>query len=322
MKKVYLLAGVILAFSSLQAQTTVDFEDLTLPKVDTFYNGSDNAGTFTSKGVAFNVNYDDTYGMWLGGFAYSNMRDDSTADFSNNYSAYPAIGTDSSEIYALNTSGDTLFFPSPSDLVSVELTNTTYVYLSMKNGDAYGKQFGSPNDANGDPDGTQGKDYFFIRIYSHFSNGELLDSLDFYLADFTSNNATEHYIVDTWKEVDLSAMKIVSYLTFKYFSSDNGTYGINTPTFFALDNLVFNESTTSLSTEKLAAFKVFPNPANSHITINGGQGIYAIYNINSEELLKLNNNGSTNLDISGLQSGLYFVRNINHPSITQKLIIQ
>lgn len=322
MKKFYFLAGTLLAFSSLQAQTTVNFEDLTLPKVDTFYNGSDFAGEFISAGVTFNVNFDATYNFWAGGFAYSNMRNDTTPGFSNLYSAYPASGSNGSDIYGVNTDGDTLFFPSPSDLISAEFANTTYAYLSMKNGDAFGKVFGSPNDANGDPDGTNGEDFFYITIYGHNATGTIVDSLNFDFADFTSSNSADHYILDIWKEKDLSELKNISYLTFNYFSSDIGSGGMNTPKFFALDNLIYKATTVGLSNEELASFNVYPNPASTSININGEKGFYSIYNINGEELLKFNNNGTTKLDISGLNSGLYFIKNLDTPSIARKLIIK
>ena len=321
MKKFYCLAGALLALSSLKAQTTVDFEDLSLPKVDTFYNGNDLAGTFQSAGVTFNVNYDNTYDFWAGGFAYSNMRDDSTAGFTNLFSAYPAGGANGSEIYALNTEGDTLFFPSTTDLVSVEITNTTYAYLSMKNGDAFAKQFGSPNDANGNPDGTQGKDFFYVTVYSHDAAGDILDSLNINLADFTSSDPNDHYILDTWRTVDISALQEVEYLTFKYFSSDIGDFGINTPKFFALDNLVYKESTSEIGKEELAQFNLYPNPATNKLTFKGGKGIYAIYSLNGKEELRFESKGFTQLNISALESGVYFVKSINGSTQAKKLII-
>ncbi len=322
MKKFYCLAGALLALSSLKAQTTVDFEDLTLPKVDTFYNGNDMVGTFQSAGVTFNTSYNATYDFWSGGFAYSNMRDDSTAGFANIFSAYPASGANGSEIYALNTEGDTLFFPTASDLMHIEITNTTYAYLSMKNGDAFGKKFGSPNDANGDPDGTQGKDYFYFTVYGHDIAGDIVDSLDIDLADFTSSDPNNHYILEDWKEVDLSTFKNIYYLTFRYSSSDVGDYGINTPKFFALDNLVYKESTSETVKEEIAQFNLFPNPAINKLTINGEKGIYAIYNLNGEEELRFENKGFTQLNVSMLQSGLYFVKNLYHAAKAKKLIIQ
>jgi hypothetical protein len=50
-----------------------DFEDLVL-EPDSFWNGDDSSGGFTSGSAYFENYYDTVYGMW-GGFAYSNMTD-------------------------------------------------------------------------------------------------------------------------------------------------------------------------------------------------------------------------------------------------------
>lgn len=323
MKKFYLLAGGLLALSSLNAQLTVDFEDVTLPKVDTFYNGSDNANSFVSENVTFNVDYDATNDFWAGGFAYSNMRNDSTSGFSNLYSAYPATGANGSDNYGLNTDGDTLFFPNPSNLTSIEITNTTYAYLSMRDGDAFAKEFGSPNDADGNPDGTNGEDYFYITIYGHDATNNISDSVNIYLADFTSTDTTDHYILDTWKETNLSNLEAVNYLTFKYFSSDVGAFGINTPKFFALDNLIYEESpTNNLSSEETTSFKVFPNPAKSFVKIKGLKGDFTIYSMKGMALKSFTTKETTPIDVSDLKSGVYFIKPTHQPSPTKKLIIQ
>src|SRR5690554_4768429 len=108
MKKLYFLASALLAVTTLKAQTTVDFEDLSLPAaVDTFYNGSDEAGGFTSGGVTFGNAYNTEWGSWSG-FSYSNITDNTTAGFANQYSAIPGVGVNSSENYAVYTNGDTL----------------------------------------------------------------------------------------------------------------------------------------------------------------------------------------------------------------------
>ena len=66
MKRFYILASALLATSGLKAQfTTVDFEDLTLSAVDTFYNGADGAGQFTSKSVVFGNTFEDFHRTFI-----------------------------------------------------------------------------------------------------------------------------------------------------------------------------------------------------------------------------------------------------------------
>lgn len=323
MKKIYFLASALLAVTTLKAQTTVDFEELTLATAESFYNGSDEAGGFVSGGVTFGNKYNTQYSSWSG-FAYSNTTDNTTAGFTNQYSAYPGIGANSSEIYAIYNSGDTLYLPSTgADLVSVELTNATYSYLSMKDGDAFAKQFGSANDANGDPDGTNGEDFFFIRIYGHDGSDALVDSVDFYLADFRFADNAEDYIVDAWTSVDLSALIGVSYLTFDFHSSDIGTWGINTPMYFAMDNFVYNSNTTGVAQEEKSSFAMYPNPTTHQLNIKGDAGTYVIYDTNGGIVMHFQHAEFSKIDVSTLNSGIYFVKNTSTASVsTRKLIIQ
>lgn len=322
MKKFYFLASALLAVTTLKAQTTVDFEDLTLPSAESYYNGSDEAGEFTSGGVTFGNAYNTDWGSWSG-FSYSNITDNTTAGFANQYSAIPGVGVNSSENYAVYTNGDTLYLPGThADLISVQLSNTTYAYFSMKDGDQFAKQFGSPNGADGSPDGTEGEDFFFVRIYGHDGSDALVDSVDFYLADYRFADDTEDYIVDTWTNVDLSTLTGVSYLTFDFHSSDVGDWGINTPQYFAMDDFIY-KNTTSVAQEEITTFAMYPNPTQQTLNIKGDTGSYAICNVNGEIVMDFEVNELTSIDVSGLGIGIYFVKNISEPtSAPKKLIIQ
>lgn len=321
MKKIYFLASALLAVTTLKAQTTVDFEDLTLP-AESFYNGSDEAGGFVSGGVTFENEYNTAWNSW-NGFAYSNMTDNTTAGFGNQYSAFPGSGANNSEMYAIYTNGDTLRFPGTNaNLLSIDLTNTTYAYLSMKDGDAYAKQFGSSNDANGDDDGTNGEDFFYVRIFNHDAAGNKTDSLDFYLADFRFVDNSDDYIVDTWTNVDLSSFNNVNYLTFSFNSSDVGSFGINTPLYFAMDNLVY-ENTTGLDSQEKTNFAMYPNPTQSTLNIKGAAGDYKIFNTSGSVVKEFTNSDMTTINISSLESGIYIVKVSTGSSYgTRKLIVR
>src|SRR5690554_71186 len=324
MKKIYFLASALLAVTTLKAQTTVNFEDLTLD-ADTCYYGADEAGQFTSGGVVFGNNYETTsWGYSWSGFAYSNKIDNTTAGFTNQFSAFPASGANNSENYAIYTGKDTLYLPGTgANLISVDFTNTTYAYLSMKDGDQFAKQFGSINGADGDPDGTEGNDFFFIRIYGHDINHQLTDSVDFYLADFRFPNATDDYILADWTSADLSSLTDVSYLTFGFHSSDVGDLGINTPLYFAMDNFIYKDNTSGLSQNDLTTFSMYPNPTKHQLNIKGDAGMYAIYNVNGEVMMSFEVTDFASVSVSNLRSGIYFVKNTsNASSATRKLIVQ
>lgn len=324
MKKFYILASALLAVTTTKAQfTTVDFEDLTLPAVDTFYNGADGAEQFTSNGVVFGNSFEDfgTYVVWSG-FSYSNMTDNTTAGTNNQYSSFAGNGANNSENYALYNSGDTLYLPSPSDFGNVSIVNTTYAGISMRDGDQFGKQFGSPNDANGDPDGTNGEDYFYITVYGWDDNDELVDSTEIYLADYQSADANDHYILDEWTDFNLADLNGSNYLTFGFTSSDVGDFGINTPKYFALDNLEYKTSTVGIQ-EASMDISVYPNPASKNVHIESEKGTLRLMDLKGRTLNEREHFGSSLIQVGYLPSGIYLIQlETKRETVTKKLFVK
>ena len=85
----------------------------------------------------------------------------------------------------------------------------------------------------------------------------------------------------------------------------------------------------SLNEFEVSTFKIFPNPAKDEVTFQltssvFGTGIFNVYNIQGKAILKqlaLDENTST-IDISSLESGLYFVElTIGNTATVQKLIV-
>ena len=230
---VFALALVVSAVSapSTFAQTAT-FDDLTLAP-NSFYNGSNGAGDFTSGGASFRNTYNTDFGVWSG-FAYSNTTDTTTAGFTNQYSAIPGIGADASANYGIGTAfgpGEAVItLPAGRSASSVSLTNTTYAYLSMRDGDSFAKKFGgaSGNDA----------DFFKLTITGLDAADASIGSIDFYLADFRFTDNAQDYLIDEWTSVDLTSLAAARKLSFSLSSSDNHPiFGMNTPAYFAIDNL-------------------------------------------------------------------------------------
>jgi hypothetical protein len=228
--------GLLLTGPRPAPADTIDFEDLTLAP-DSFYNGSDGAGGFTSRGAFFNNSYNAMFGAWSG-WSYSNKRDVMTPGFGNQYSAYnlPDGGGDGTSNYGVAytfTPGDAqIVLPPGTHPESVRITNTTYAALSMRDGDMFAKKFGGP-------DGTD-PDFFLLTISGYDGAGTLTGTVDFYLADYRFGDPSLDYIVSTWTTVDLTPLgEAARTLSFGLTSSDNDpVFGMNTPAFFALDNLI------------------------------------------------------------------------------------
>jgi len=225
--------ALIFATTPIARATTVDFEDLAVPPAG-YYNGSDSAGGFTSRGVQFNNTYDTTFASWAG-FAYSDTTDTTTPGFGNQYSAIAGSGAAGSPKYAIGyddgfNPAPLITLPSGASPVSMMITNTTYAYLSMKNGDQFAKKFGGPtgNDL----------DWFKLTILGLNNANQQTGFVDFFLADFRFPDNTQDYILNTWTPVDLSPLAGASKITFAMTSTDNSFGFMNTPAYFAMDNLV------------------------------------------------------------------------------------
>jgi hypothetical protein len=245
--------GCIFGVTTIQA-ATFTFEDLPLgdPGVDgstaygstgTYYwNGSNGAGGFASSAGGSTASFGNAFTDFGGGFtswdgfAYSNTTDTTTAGFGNQYSAIAGSGAGGSSHYVITTAPFTsewkVDFSSPLSLVGggLQVTNATYAYLSMLNGDSFAKKFGGAtgNDA----------DWFKLTIEG-WDGATSLGTVDFYLADYRFADNSQDYIVHDWAFIDLSALGgSVSKLTFSLSSSDSGSFGMNTPAYFALDNIV------------------------------------------------------------------------------------
>jgi hypothetical protein len=248
MKKITLtLSCLAVLTSAAQSFTTVGFGDVSLltPPATAYtgtgggvyYNGSDGAGGFTSGGVQFTNNFTD-YGSFTSwdGWGYSNTTDTLTGDYTNQFSAYTGGGFGSdNDVYAINYGSyladvPTMFLDADtSNPLSMRITNTTYTANSMLNGDSAAKKFGG--------DSGNDEDWFLLTIRGFDALDQDIGTVEFYLADYRFSDNSLDYIVDSWTEVDLSSLGTnVASLQFEYSSSDVGTYGVNTPKYFAMDD--------------------------------------------------------------------------------------
>jgi len=229
MKQIYLAIIATLFVVNLQAQTIAGFDDLTLSP-GSFWNGSNQSGSFKSGEINFYNSYNADWQSWSG-FAYSNMTDVKTAEYGNQYSAITGKGNNGSANYAV-------CYPVPSAILSLNkptsisgfyITNSTYAYLSMKNGDMFAKKFGG--ESGNDPD------FFRLMIEALNDAGNPVDTVYLYLADFRFSDNSKDYILNKWTWVDLGGLKEASKLRFSLSSSDNSFGYMNTPGYFCMDDL-------------------------------------------------------------------------------------
>ncbi len=262
-----MLAVVLLAATGAQvgrADQIVHFDDLTLAP-NSHWGGDKNGtivpgpygpvsvNTFTSQGAQFVNRFDVTYESWSG-FAYSNQSDTTTPGYLNQFSAFTGTGRGPGQdnygiAFGYSDINGNLFDPTPfdpsdpvqlkalptfslptaSEIQGLYVTNTTYAALSMLQGDSFAKKFG------------QG-DWFKLTAYGTDAAGNALSSfVDFYLADYRSSNAADWFLVNDWRFLDLSTLTGASQIHFNVSSSDVGLFGMNTPGYFAVDDVTYNQ---------------------------------------------------------------------------------
>lgn len=180
-----------------------------------------------SKNLLVFDNYfsESSYGTSWGGFAYTNKSDKTTAGYTNN-SAITGGARSGKVYFTANTNSFTPALISFKDgkahpVMGLWVTNSTYAYLSMQNGDEFAKKFGEG-------------DWFRLDIYGKNAAGEDTQKISVYLADYRGGKKE---MLDQWKWIDLSGLKDIVSVHFELSSSDTGDFGMNTPSYFCIDDI-------------------------------------------------------------------------------------
>lgn len=318
MKNVYILMTAL--FIGANANAQIDFES-SLTDPETYNNGSEGPEGFDLSPIQL-VNYYDTDFSYFTGFAISNVTNNTTPGYNNQYSAYAGSGANNSSTYAVATSSPSFYATSEQvNITSFDISNTTYAGLSMLNGDLFAKKFGEDTSATGVIDGTNGEDFFRVWIIGENMNDGSKDSIEFYLADYRFADNTEDYILDTWENIDLSAMGfIVNKVSIRFESSDIGDFGMNTPAYVAIDNINW-EAPVGISEVIEADYKIYPNPVNDILRIEGPAGILSIASINGKEVIVRSHNLQSNINFSALPAGVYVLSiNTTNGTVTKRII--
>jgi hypothetical protein len=308
MKKIYAFATMLGVVTCVNAQNVIDFETYPLG-TESFDNGLNAPGYFMFNDVYLSNVYDTAWGSWTG-FSISNITDTITSGWVNQYSSFPGHGSNNSNNYAVfHDNGFLTFSPNQSRVFdSVKITNTTYAAISMRDGDGYGKKFGSQTNASGVIDGTNGEDFFKVWIICEDYNGIVQDSIEFYLADYRFADNTQDYIVDEWTNIDLAGFGFyVNKISFRFESSDVSFGYINTPAYFAVDDISYQYlmGTADLKEENV---NIYPNPVNGALSIEGGAGLLTLHSLTGRVVVSQQHSGVSVLDVSNLNSGVYILR--------------
>jgi hypothetical protein len=308
MKKPITLLFMTVGLCTLNAQVTETFETFTLAP-STAYSSTASL-SFQNAHAEFQHQWNNSFNSWSGGFSYTNKYDSSTAGYNNLYGVKAYKGKNNSDIYVVGNDKAIVKLKNTQTIVSgFYITNTTYAYKSMQSGDQFAKKFGGAS--GNDPD-------YFKMVIKGFKGGLVKnDSVEFYLADFRFSDNSKDYILDSWEYVNTGIIGEVDSLQYFLRSSDVGTFGMNTPAFFAIDDFTTTQiNTVGLSSLTTKGFiTVWPNPFNGNIQLrNEKSADYSIkvYDANGRVIRNLMvDQQHLELDLSELRSGIYYLETIS-----------
>lgn len=317
MKKIYTLIALGFAALTSRSQSVLaDFESFSLPANSAY--SSTASISFSTSNAIFPHKYDTQFSYWAGGFAYTNKQDSSTAGSGNLYGVKAKFGYNASSMYVVGQNKGVIKLKAPSNSVDgFYMTNTTYAFKSMKNGDMFAKKFGGVS--GNDPD------YLKVTVKGYLNGSMKTDSSVFFLANYTFTNNTQDYIVATWQYVNTSNLGQVDSIKFFMYSSDNSGGFMNTPAFFAIDNFSTSQVVGLVENSVFNNLMIYPNPFENNIQLkmDGLENkkikltITDAYGKNVGEW----NTEEKEIDLSELSPGIYFAAfNEGNNTITKKII--
>ncbi|MFV0467391.1 MAG: DUF4465 domain-containing protein [Dysgonomonas sp.] len=326
-----------LIVTSYDAQTTTSYTDVPVigqSNVATFEDNylapesywqgrsdsDDLESVFYSGSYSFTNTYYPEWSYW-GGFGYANLSTTSFdpdqyltqqfrsvvghgAENSDTYSIVYAMGTETKISVVNNAAG--------AIIPGVYLTNAAYTLNSMENGDLIA----------GDPF-KQG-DYYKV-IFTGTTATRSTSTVECYLADYRSNDASERYMLTDWKWFDLSSLGNVTSVTISVGGSRTGDYGLNTPAYLCMDNFGSEMSTVDIKQNESDQIQIYPVPAYNVLNISATYTNYAVHVYTNQGKLMKNEqglSGNSKIDVSALAAGSYVLEIISNEGRVVKNFIK
>ena len=117
-----------------------------------------------------------------------------------------------------------VYISAPYYAVGCYVCNSPYAYYAIKEGSSYSAKF------------EQG-DWFKLIAHGVNENAEETGTVEYYLADYQSENVDEWTLNDSWEWVDLSSLGEVVEVKFDMTGDMENEYGFSMPTYYAIDDV-------------------------------------------------------------------------------------
>jgi len=149
-----------------------------------------------------------------------------------------------------------------------------------------------------------------VTIKEYGDRNVVNDSINVFLADYRSSDPAEDYILSNWTYVDLTRFENVDTLSFTMHSSDVGMFGINTPTYFCMDDFTTADmaltSTDDEHTEPL--LQLYPNPAEDYLQTSVEASHFKIFDIQGRQIAAGLTSHTGEISVKDLYPGLHFIK--------------
>lgn len=263
---------------TLAVATFEDVEDITEP-VDGHMSVSteedDEREFFVSGDFAFTSGCISDYDYWYW-FGYASRSETKYETLDDQWNNVCGGGRDGSASYgvayvaAFNGPCYVELLTEPAVVPGFYVTNSSYTYMAMTEGDAMARKF------------DRG-DWLKLTITGYDAEDEVTGRKDFYLADLRDEETA--YIINDWRYVDLSGLGKAAKFCIEMSSTDNGTWGMNTPAYFCFDD--FGADGTEVLPEKNVTFDSSTGIAGVEAGRQPEDHAKAIYNIVGQRLQHL-----------------------------------
>lgn len=211
------------------------FDDLALEPETAWYGKRESEGydhrsfTYYSGSYSFPCKYAPSLLTW-GGVAYSNQTKTSfTSLFPDQFNSAVGHGVNGSKNYAVayaygkQTVEVRATHAGPAVIPGTFVTNTAWVKEVTQKGTGMGDEPHKPFHKG---------DYLLLIA----SNSAGTRKLEFPLVDYRSNNPAEHYVIDSWQWLDLSALGETESVRFSMEGTRIANGGTTIPAYFCLDD--------------------------------------------------------------------------------------
>ena len=230
MKKSFLFVAA-LALTFAACQPSYDVEDKTVATFEeaaispaapqSYFAFTTDTTAFLTSGI-FELSQTVAFGgTYVTGAVVTNITDTTFKDYKDAYKSI-AGGAKGGKNYVVwyedGFSGNAIKLKEAATVAGMYVCNNVYAYNSITKGDAIA----------GDPFGDD--DWFLLSIGGMLDGKMVNTQVDFYLAKGKN-------VVTDWTYVDLSQLGKVDAIFFTLSGSRTGDWGLNTPTYFCIDNL-------------------------------------------------------------------------------------